>query len=88
MFVIAVYDMGEKRVVKMLKLMRKYLTWQQRSVFEGELTEAQIEELIERSEKIMNDAEDSLVIYVMDSDKYIERRCIGKEIADIGNTFI
>ncbi len=77
MFVIAVYDISEKRVVKMLKLMRKYLRWQQRSVFEGDLSENQIEDLLEKCRKIMNEEEDSLVIYVFDNDKYMERRTVG-----------
>ena len=37
MYVILVYDFGEKRVNKMLKLCRKYLNWIQNSVFEGEI---------------------------------------------------
>ena len=33
MYVIVVYDVGEKRVGKMLKLCRQYLCWIQNSVF-------------------------------------------------------
>jgi hypothetical protein len=40
MFVIVVYDANEKRVNKFLKTLRKYLTWVQNSVFEGEIEEA------------------------------------------------
>jgi CRISPR-associated protein Cas2 len=46
MYVILVYDMGQKRVGKMLKLCRRYLNWIQNSVFEGELTEVQLKELL------------------------------------------
>ena len=35
MYVILVYDFGERRVGKMLKLCRRYLNWIQNSVFEG-----------------------------------------------------
>ena len=45
MYVIVVYDVGEKRVGKMLKLCRQYLCWIQNSVFEGELSEAKLREL-------------------------------------------
>ena len=45
MYVIVVYDVGEKRVGKMLKLCRQYLCWIQNSVFEGELSEAKLWEL-------------------------------------------
>jgi len=37
MYVIAVYDIGEKRVGKMLKLMRRYLNWIQNSVLKVKL---------------------------------------------------
>ena len=39
MYVIAMYDVGQIRVGKMLKLCRRYLNWIQNSVFEGEITE-------------------------------------------------
>ncbi len=45
MYVIAVYDVGKRRVGKMLKLCRRYLNWIQNSVFEGEITEAKLLEL-------------------------------------------
>jgi len=46
MYVILVYDVNEKRVAKMLKLCRRYLNWIQNSVFEGEITEVKLKELI------------------------------------------
>ena len=46
MYVILVYDCSEKRVGKMLKLYRKYLNWIQNSVFEGEITEVKLKELL------------------------------------------
>jgi CRISPR-associated protein Cas2 len=64
MFLILVYDVGEKRVAKVLKTARKYLYWVQNSVLEGELTEAQFEELINTIKK----EHDSLT-----STKYSER---------------
>ena len=45
MYVILVYDVGEKRVGKMLKLCRRYLNWIQNSVFEGEISEVKLKEL-------------------------------------------
>lgn len=39
MYLIMVYDIGEKRVQKVLKLSRKYLYWVQNSVVEGELSD-------------------------------------------------
>ncbi|MDX1905292.1 MAG: CRISPR-associated endonuclease Cas2, partial [Thermonemataceae bacterium] len=42
MYVILIYDCGEKRVTKMLKLCRQYLHWIQNSVFEGEISEVKL----------------------------------------------
>ena len=63
MYVILVYDVNEKRVAKMLKLCRRYLNWIQNSVFEGEITEVKLKELIIFAEEIMNLEEDSLIIF-------------------------
>ena len=46
MYVILVYDIGEKRVGKMLKLCRQYLNWIQNSVFEVLVSAAEATELI------------------------------------------
>ncbi len=77
MYCILVYDIGEKRVGKMLKLCRKYLYWIQNSVFEGDLTNSQIAELVISAQKIMNDEEDSLIIFKMQSNKYLEKEMYG-----------
>ena len=45
MFVLMFYDVGEKRVAKVLKTARRYLTWIQNSVLEGDLTPATFERL-------------------------------------------
>ena len=60
MYVIVVYDVGEKRVGKMLKLCRQYLCWIQNSVFEGELSEAKLRELKLKIKGIIDPSEDSI----------------------------
>ena len=79
MYVIAVYDCGEKRVVKMLKLCRRYLTWIQNSVFEGELTEAQLKKMKIEAEKLMVKEEDSLIIFTNRNPKWMEKEIVGRE---------
>lgn len=79
MYVILVYDCGEKRVGKMLKLCRKYLTWIQNSVFEGEISEVKLKELTLRAKKIMNLEEDSLIVFSSRHEKWLEKQIIGKE---------
>jgi CRISPR-associated protein Cas2 len=51
----------------------------QYSVFEGELSDAQMAELEHKAKKIMNINEDSLIIYCIGSHKWLNRRTIGIE---------
>lgn len=84
MYVILVYDIGEKRVGKMLKLCRKYLNWIQNSVFEGEISEVKLKELTLRSDDIMKD-DDSLIIFSSRSEKFLDKQIIGKERSSTDN---
>lgn len=85
MYVILVYDCGEKRVSKMLKLCRKYLNWIQNSVFEGEISEVKLKELTLKAEKIMDMESDSLIIFSSRSEKWLDKQVIGKERSSIDN---
>ena len=85
MYVIAVYDCGEKRVVKMLKLCRRYLTWIQNSVFEGELTAVKLKELKIEAEKILVKDEDSFIIFTSRQPRWMEKEIIGREKNSIDN---
>ncbi len=79
MYIILVYDVNEKRVVKMLKLCRRFLTWIQNSVFEGELSPAQLLELKMEALKIMDKQTDSLIIFKTRQEKWLEKEIIGLE---------
>ena len=79
MYVILVYDMGEKRVVKMLKHCRKYLNWIQNSVFEGEITEVKLKEMLLEARRIMNEKEDSLIIFKSRDERWLDKQVIGQE---------
>lgn len=85
MYVIAVYDVREKRVAKMLKLCRQYLNWIQNSVFEGELTEVQLKELKYKAQAIMKDDEDSFIIFSSREQKWMDKQVIGKEKNNLDN---
>ncbi len=85
MYVIAVYDIGQKRVNKMLKLLRKYLNWIQNSVFEGEISEVKLLELKCFAEKIMKEETDSLIIFKARQEKWLEKEIIGHERQSVDN---
>lgn len=79
MYVILVYDIGERRVGKMLKLCRQYLNWIQNSVFEGEITEVKLKELLSVAKKIMKEEEDSIIIFKSRDEKWLEKEILGIE---------
>jgi CRISPR-associated protein Cas2 len=79
MYIILVYDVGEKRTAKMLKMCRKYLNWIQNSVFEGELSNARLMSLKMEAEKIMDKNEDSLIFFSEESCKWLKKEILGKE---------
>ncbi|WP_044207976.1 CRISPR-associated endonuclease Cas2 [Flammeovirga sp. OC4] len=84
MYIILVYDINTKRVGKMLKLCRKYLNWIQNSVFEGELTNSQLENLKADANEIMQEG-DSLIIFNNKSKKWLNKEIIGQEKSSIDN---
>jgi CRISPR-associated protein Cas2 len=84
MYVILVYDIatsngGEKRVGKMLKHCRKYLNWIQNSVFEGEITEVKLKEMVFDARRIMNEDTDSLIIFKSRNERWLDKEVIGQE---------
>lgn len=85
MYIILVYDIGEKRVGKMLKLCRRYLNWIQNSVFEGEITEVKLKELKSEAKKIMKEGEDSVIIFKSREARWLEKEIIGLEKNEIDN---
>ena len=82
MFVILVYDAGERRVQKFHRICRRYLTWVQLSVFEGELTGAQLERLLTELTAVMEPEEDSVIVYGFRTRRYFVRQVLGREKGD------
>ena len=85
MFVIGVYDIGEKRVTKVKKLFDQFLFWTQNSVFEGELSKAQLAEFKMRLEKIIDKRYDSIIFYIVGNEKWVTRDVVGVDRGNIGN---
>lgn len=83
MYVIAVYDVGQKRVAKMLKLCRRYLNWIQNSVFEGEINPAKLEELKVKAKTIMDEDQDSFIIFQTRQEKWLNKVIVGKERSNL-----
>lgn len=77
MYVIMVYDVGVNRIAKVLSISRKYLTWIQNSVLEGELTNANFMKLKHQLLKVINKDEDSVVFYVLRTTAYMRKETLG-----------
>ncbi|MEQ3217925.1 CRISPR-associated endonuclease Cas2 [Butyricimonas virosa] len=84
MYVILVYDVDQKRTSKMLKLCRRYLSWIQNSVFEGQISEVQLKQLALEAKRVMED-EDSLIVFKSREEKWLQKEIIGNEKASISN---
>lgn len=78
MYAIIVYDVDVSRNRAILTFLRTHLNWIQNSVFEGELTEAEFREVKTELEDLA-EAHDSIVIYALDSDRYMDKSVIGEE---------
>lgn len=78
MYVIMAYDVNTDRVVKVLKVGRRYLTWVQNSVLEGELTPAQFEHLKADLRKIIKINEDAVRFYIIKRDACLKKEFMGE----------
>ena len=87
MYVILVYDIGQKRVGKMLKLCRKYLNWIQNSVFEGEISDVKLLELKQKALYIIDEETDSLIIFKTRQEKWLDKEVVGHERQNL-DTFL
>lgn len=85
MYVILVYDFGQKRVGKMLKLCRRYLNWIQNSVFEGEISEPRLKELLLKANEFMDKDTDSIILFSSNFQRSMNKTIVGKERSPIGN---
>ena len=79
MYIIIVYDIEVQRVTKVRKFLRQYLNWIQNSVFEGELTKAQIERVKSRLTALTDSQKDSIIIFQMRDARWVDKVIIGVE---------
>ncbi len=93
MKVIFIYDIelkdpkDQKRLNKVKKIARKYLTHIQKSVFEGELTEGQIFKMESEILKVMDKARDSGIFYLIPDGVKILKKLI-TDVPDKDNNII
>lgn len=74
------YDVNEKRVQKVFKTCKKYLSHYQNSVFRGEITPSNLISLRADLKKVINDQEDFVCII-----KLMNENVFGEETLGCGN---
>lgn len=87
MYTIIVYDVGEERVSRVCKYLRRFLNWVQNSVFEGELTVGQIERVKAGLDDIIDTNEDSIYFYVARNKKWLKKEVLGQN-KNLNDSFI
>ena len=82
MKVILVYDIAieepkdQQRLNKVRKIVRKYITHVQKSVFEGELTKSKLERMKSEILRVVDRERDSVIIYVLEDNTKYERHLL------------
>lgn len=88
MYIILVYDIemdknGPRILRRVFKICKKYLTHVQKSVFEGELTAAQLEKLKSELNAWIRDDQDSLIIFKNNNKKWLKKEFIGIDSSEL-----
>lgn len=82
------YDIEEKRVQKVFKTCKKYLTHYQYSVFRGEISPSQIIELETELKKIIKPKVDFVCFILFKGDYLFEEKTLGTRKKDSEDLFI
>lgn len=85
MYVLIVYDIEVARVAKIHKFLKRHLHWVQNSVFEGELTDAQIEKVKAGLKQLLVDTVDSVLLYTARDRRWLSREVLGRERGETDN---
>jgi CRISPR-associated protein Cas2 len=85
MYVLVVYDVEVKKVTKVHKFLKRHLHWVQNSVFEGELTETQIETVKAGLRRLIDEETDSILIYTARDQRWLARESMGRQRSEISN---
>ncbi len=84
MFLLIVYDTERKNCVKLHKTLKRFLNWNQNSVFEGNVTAGQLAEirLLLAARCVPGSA---ITMYSLESEKLLKRETIGEERGNVSN---
>ena len=78
------YDVGEKRVQKVFKVCKKYLTHYQKSVFRGDMTPSKFISLRSELNKVIDKDEDFVCIIKLMNDNVFGEEVLGNAERRLG----
>ncbi len=87
MYIILMYDIAEegngpKRWRRVFKLCKQYLIHIQNSVFEGEISKADLFKLEKQIQNEINQSLDSVLIFKSRNERWLDKDILGKEQED------
>lgn len=82
------YDVNEKRVQKVFKICKKYLSHFQNSVFRGEMTPSKLIRLRNELKNVIVDEEDFVCIIKLMNNNVFGEEIIGKKDVENGESLI
>ncbi|MDD3137878.1 MAG: CRISPR-associated endonuclease Cas2 [Lachnospiraceae bacterium] len=82
------YDVGEKRVQKVFKVCKKYLSHFQKSVFRGEMSPSKLLQLKNDLKKVIDKEEDFVCIIKLMNDNVFGEEILGIQDVENGETLI
>ncbi len=85
MYVIIVYDIEQERVNKVCPFLRRYMNWVQNSAFEGELSEAQVEQVRLGLKALIDEDRDSVYLYILRDARWVRKEIIGQVKGETGS---
>lgn len=85
MYIIVAYDIQIERIDVVRKYLKRYINWVQNSLFEGEVTAAELEEIKSSLSSLIDKDKDYIIIYKLHSINQIMKENIGTAKVDNSN---
>ncbi len=84
-YLIVTYDIGEERVNKVRKILKKYFMWVQNSVFEGDISTGKLEQCKTELRDVIEIEGDSIYFYSLENRLNYRKVVLGVEKEMTGN---
>jgi CRISPR-associated protein Cas2 len=84
-YLIVTYDIGEERVNKIRKILKKYFMWVQNSVFEGDISLGKLEQCKAELRSVIEMEKDSIYFYSLENRLNYRKVVLGIEKEMTGN---